>query len=127
MWRATLILLGALLIANGVYLFVAPQTFYDSVPGVSMMGPFNAHFIRDAGLSFLVSGGALLWGAWAEDEKIAIFGAVWPCLHATFHAYIWIARGFPADTVAFVNLFGIQAPAWLALTSAMNFQKRRKV
>ncbi|MEM7330413.1 MAG: hypothetical protein AAF437_16855 [Pseudomonadota bacterium] len=109
---------AALYFATAVYMFAAPREFYDGTPGVAMMGPYNTHFIRDAGLAFLTSAGALAWGNWKQYRAVAVFGAIWPCLHALFHIWIWLARGLPLDQVAFVNLVGIQAPAWLALIAA---------
>ena len=53
-------------------------------------------------------------------SSIAVFGALWPCLHAVFHIWIWVTmRGMPFDQIAAVNLFGIQMPAWLALMAAL--------
>ena len=86
--------ISALYLLTAIYMFVAPQVFYDQTPGVAMMGPFNTHFIRDAGLAFLTSGGAL-------------------------HIWVWSARGCPGDQSALSNLVGIQLPAWLALFAAM--------
>ncbi|MFN3214084.1 MAG: hypothetical protein ACE37M_13350 [Henriciella sp.] len=113
---------GGLYLFTAIYMFAAPQVFYDQTPGVAMMGPFNTHFIQDAGLAFLTSGGALLWGGRYRNRSVAIFGAVWVCLHATLHAWVWIARGTPLDQVALINLVGIQVPAWLALFAAMKLQ-----
>lgn len=110
---------AGLYLSTAIYMFVAPEAFYNGTPGVAMMGPFNTHFIRDAGLAFLTSGAALLWGALKADRAVAVFGAAWPCLHALFHIWIFFARGFPADEVALVNLVGIQLPAWLALAAAL--------
>ena len=120
--KLILVILSGLYLLTAVYMFVAPQAFYDSTPGVAMMGPFNTHFIRDAGLAFLTSGGALLWGTLNQNRAVAVFGAVWPCLHAVFHVWVWIARGLPFDFIALVNLVGIQLPAWLALFAATKLQ-----
>ncbi|MCR9080230.1 MAG: hypothetical protein NXH78_14130 [Hyphomonadaceae bacterium] len=118
MLKLALYVVAGLYLSTGIYMFVAPQAFYDGTPGVAMMGPFNTHFIRDAGLAFLVSGGGLLWGGLNRNHAVAVFGAIWPCLHALFHVWIWVARGVPFDLVALVNWGGIQLPAWLALVAA---------
>lgn len=118
MLRTLLVALAALNITTGIVVFFAPEYFYNTVPGVSMMGPFNLHFIRDVGLAYFGSG-LLMLTAWRRrDYAFALGGALWPCLHALFHIQIWIARGAPADIVAFTNLFGIQLPAWTALGAA---------
>jgi hypothetical protein len=123
MWKWSLVTLGALAVANGVTMWFAPQTWYESVPGVADMGPFNLHFIRDIALIFGFSGGAMIFGAIRNIPVVAVAGAVWPAMHALFHVQIWIARGLPLDEVAFVNLAGIQVPAWLALFAAYRFSR----
>ena len=115
MLRGGLIFIAAFYVAFGAYIFIAPMSFYTRTPGVEMLGPFSVHFIRDAGLAYFAGGAVILSGALRFNRSLAIAGALWPCLHALFHLQMWIARGFPADLVALVNLFGIQLPAWLAL------------
>ena len=125
MARVLVLLMGVNYVILSVYIFAAPQHFYDTIPGVAMMGPFNLHFIRDAGLAFLATGGALLWGGWNYVRSTAMAGAAFVCLHALFHIQIWIARGAPFDIVTWTNLFLIQAPAWLALYGALKLRAPR--
>lgn len=102
-----------------LFMWFAPQLWYDVTPGVAMMGPFNLHFIRDISLAYATSAVALAWGAMQRERTLAVFGAFWPCAHACFHLWIWFARGLPFDLVAGVNLLGIQPLAWLALLGAI--------
>ncbi|MBD3667826.1 MAG: hypothetical protein RLO08_17150 [Parvibaculaceae bacterium] len=115
MVRTLLGLIALIYGVNAFIMFFIPLFWYETTPGVAMMGPFNLHFVRDIGLVFLAAAGALAWGAWKENAAVAIAGAAWPCLHGLFHIQIWTTRGFPLDEVAAVNLLGIQAPAWAAL------------
>jgi hypothetical protein len=124
MWRPILLLIAAVHFANALMMWFAPHTWYETVPGVAMMGPFNLHFVRDIALAFGMSSGALAYGALKFDRTAAVCGAAWPALHALFHIWIWFARGVPFDHVAFVNLTGIQIPAWLALAAALNFTRK---
>ena len=124
MWRPVLLLIAAVHFANALTMWFAPHTWYETVPGVAMMGPFNLHFVRDIALVFGMSAGALAYGALKHDRTAAICGAAWPALHALFHIWIWFARGLPVDQIAFVNLAGIQIPAWLALAVAVNFTRK---
>ena len=64
------VLLGAVAIANGVYMLVSPESWYFAVPGVTTTGPFNQHFIRDIGLIFLFLGGAFLIGAARPNLRV---------------------------------------------------------
>ena len=113
---------GGLYVLTALYMFAIPQIFYDSTPGVAMMGPFNKHFVQDAGLAFLTSGVALIWGGRFRNRSVAICGAAWVSLHATLHIWIWIARGSPLDQVAMINLTVIQLPAWFALFASAKLQ-----
>ncbi|MEP3891841.1 MAG: hypothetical protein ABJN69_15405 [Hellea sp.] len=123
MWRVILIVLAVFFIGSAAVMWFAPQWWYDATPGVAMMGPFNLHFIRDVALAFLVSGGAIAWGYFKNDKTAMVFGALWPCLHAVFHIWIWaVMRGMPFDQIAAVNLLGIQLPAWAALLAACKFE-----
>ena len=125
MWRIGLILAGGLYLATAVYMWAAPQSWYEITPGVAMMGPFNLHFIRDIALVFLLSAGALAWGGLKNDKTAAVLGAAWPCLHAAYHIAIWLGRGVPIDTVAVTNLLGIQVPAWFAMACALKMTAMR--
>ena len=67
MWRLCLIAIAAFHFANGLVMWFAPHFWYEAVPGVAMMGPFNLHFIRDIALVFGMSAGALAYGAYRRD------------------------------------------------------------
>lgn len=124
MWRPVLFLIAALNFGAALSMWFTPHHWYEAVPGVAMMGPFNLHFIRDIALAFGMSAGAMAYGALKFDRTAALCGAAWPCLHAIFHKWIWIERGMPFDQIALVNLIGIQLPAWLAFAAALLFLRK---
>ena len=114
-------LLGVALIANGVFMLVAPADWYMAVPGVTATGPFNQHFLRDIGLIFLLLGGAFLVGAAQPHLRVALWAApsIWLTGHALFH--FWevavgicspsvIPRDFPAVTLP--AIIGIALTFW---------------
>lgn len=45
--------------ANGLFMLLAPEHWYESVPGVTPTGPFNSHFIADIAIAFLACAIAL--------------------------------------------------------------------
>jgi hypothetical protein len=47
-------MLGLGLAVNGLVMLGFPADWYPTVPGVIDVGPFNAHFIRDIGVAYLV-------------------------------------------------------------------------
>ena len=104
------VVLGVAAIANGIFMLVAPESWYFAVPGVTTTGPFNQHFVRDIGLIFLLLGGAFLLGAAQPHVRVISWGAasIWLSGHALFH--FWevavgicsasaIPRDFPAVTL----------------------------
>lgn len=115
MIRIVLIGLGGLWCVTGVVIFSAPEAFYQNTPGLSLMGPYNSHFIRDVGLAFFASGAAVFYGALTRVAAIALAGVAWPCLHALFHLQIWAHRGLPLDAIFAFDLGAVIAPAFLGL------------
>ncbi len=118
---ALAVVLGVALGANGIYMLVAPGSWYLAVPGVPATGPFNQHFLRDIGLIFVLLSGAFLVGAAREDVRVAFWAAatLWLCGHALFH--FWevavgicspevLPRDFPAVTLP--ALIGVGLTAW---------------
>ncbi len=113
MVRILLVVLGAFHALNGLYMIASPEGWYAAVPGVTMTGPANVHFITDIGLAFLASGAGMVLGARARWAALALAGAVWPALHALFHVTLWLHHGFPSDArIAFseiVLVLGVSA------------------
>lgn len=115
MIRTLLIILGLAHFVSGCTAFLAPQFFYDTIPGLSLMGPFHLHLVRDVGLAFIASGGAVMWGALKADRSAAIFGSVFPVLHAFLHIQIWVRRDFIFDYITAFDFFIVAIPAFLML------------
>jgi len=81
-------LLGLSLAANGLTMLAVPAIWYASVPGVVHTGPFNAHFVRDIGATYVVCGTALLWFAMRPAARPAAqIGATFLALHALIHLW----------------------------------------
>lgn len=104
MIRAVFFLACAIFLGMGVYMLAMPETFYAATPGVLQTGPYNSHFIRDVGFAFLVSGGALGWGAATGLRPLIIVGAAWPAAHGLFHLQIWVAGGCALDAIGLFDL-----------------------
>ena len=112
---------SAFLSANGMFMLIAPLTWYDLVPGVTDTGPYNQHFIRDIGLIQLSLGLAFVIGMVVPERRIGLWGAAtaWLAAHALFH--FWevavgicspsvIPRDFPA--VILPAILGIVLISW---------------
>jgi hypothetical protein len=83
------VLFGVALAANGIFMLVAPETWYFTVPGVTSTGPFNQHFLRDIGLIFLFLGGAFLVGAARPQMRVLLLGRAH---HLAFVTFAHIAK-----------------------------------
>lgn len=79
----------------GGWAYSAPQSFYDSFPGVlgswvSVDGPFNEHLIRDVGAMYLALALASLGGlVWRNQVGFRVLGIAWTVfgtLHFLYHA-----------------------------------------
>lgn len=89
-WDRYLAALTALaLAANGVFMLIAPLSWYDAVPGVPTTGPFNPHFVRDIGAAYLVAGLGVGWFAWWPRQGWPALAAAAAFLtaHAGIHVY----------------------------------------
>ncbi len=119
--RLIILALGGMSVLAGAVIFAAPQAFYEAVPGLDLMGPFNGHFVRDVGLAYLAGGIVLIAGGLLADRRLALAGALWFCLHALFHIQIWMHRGWPIDDIFRFDLLAVIAPGSLALWASLKF------
>ena len=107
--------------ANGLFMLVAPEPWYNLVPGVTDTGPFNQHFVRDIGIIQLFLGVAFGIGLWKPARRVELWGVatLWLIAHAVFH--VWevavgicapstLVRDFPA--VSMPALMGIALTLW---------------
>jgi hypothetical protein len=118
---AAVALNGLFLLGNGLFMLVAPTTWYDFVPGVTDTGSFNQHFVRDIGIIQAFLGGAFVIGMFRPALRFDLWAAAtaWLIAHAVFH--VWevavgictpsvILRDFPAVTLP--ALIGVALTAW---------------
>ncbi|MEQ9608096.1 MAG: hypothetical protein RLN99_10550 [Kiloniellaceae bacterium] len=112
---------GLFLSVNGVFMLIAPLTWYELVPGVTDTGFFNQHFVRDIGIIQLMLGAAFIVGLAKPARRVGLWAAatLWLSAHALFH--FWevaagicapsaIPRDFPAVTLP--ALLGIALTLW---------------
>jgi hypothetical protein len=103
---------GIFLSANGLFMLVAPQVWYDFMPGVTDTGFDNQHFIRDIGLIQLFLGIAFGVGMFRLERRIGLWAAatLWLCAHAVFH--LWeVAVGICAPSVILRDFPAVSLPA----------------
>lgn len=84
--RFILLALAAYHGINGAFMLIAPEIWYDTVPGASHTGAYNIHFIKDIGLAFLAAGFALGYAGWRGIVPGLLLAAlVFTAGHAGLH------------------------------------------
>ena len=103
---------GLFLSLNGLFMLIAPEVWYEFVPGVTDTGFFNQHFIRDIGIIQLFLGVAFGVGMFRPERRIGLWAAatLWLCAHAVFH--LWeVAVGICAPSVILRDFPAVSLPA----------------
>lgn len=101
---------------NGVFMLIAPKTWYDLVPGVAATGFFNQHFVRDIGLIQFFLGAAFVAGMWQPVLRMSLWSAatLWLAGHALFH--VWeVAAGICAPSALLRDFPAVSLPALIGL------------
>lgn len=109
-------LLPVFLGLNGLMMLVAPYPWYEAVPGVTLTGPFNPHFVRDIGAAYLACAAGLGW--WAA-RRTGPAGAVLPVavflgLHMLVHLVESLIGHHPASDIG-RDFVGVYLPALIAI------------
>ncbi|TWT02597.1 hypothetical protein [Reyranella sp. CPCC 100927] len=103
---------GIFLSANGLFMLVAPETWYYAVPGVTETGFYNQHFIRDIGIIQLFLSVAFGIGMFRSERRIGLWAAatLWLSAHAVFH--LWeVAVGICSPSAILRDFAGVSLPA----------------
>ena len=106
--KALLWLFCGVNVANGVWMLVAPYSWYADLPAaVPDTGPFNLHFIRDIGVTFALLGSGFGWCATnlARCYPVYVGLTAWLGGHAILHIADIIAGRLPHAR------WGIDTPA----------------
>ncbi len=112
-------ILGALTIANGIFMVLSPEAWYYAVPGVVERGPFNQHFIRDIGILYVLMGLCFAYGIKPGAPRFWLWLApsLWLLGHALFH--VWeVIVGICGPASLLEDFAGVTLPAILGLTIA---------
>lgn len=113
--RTTIGLLGAFHVLEGLYMLLAPGSFYSRI---GTYGPENTHYVGDVGSFVLAFGIALLLAVGRPSWRTAVLavGALWYGVHAVNHLFdIGEARSSARGVIDTLLLaLGAALLAWLA-------------
>lgn len=106
--------LSTSLAGNGLFMLIAPERWYHTIPTVSLTGPLNTHFIRDIGCAYLSAAAALVWSLLRPADALATttLAALFLMSHAGVHLYE-LAIGICGWTVWWKTFPGVTLPALL--------------
>lgn len=122
---AALLSLGLAL--NGLSMLLAPQGWYQTLPGVSQTGPFNAHFVADIAAAYLAAALAAGLLAWRGDPLLVLPAAAFLLLHAGIHLADSFESGHSHGAALLTELGGVYLPALLAVALALPWRGTMRV
>ena len=121
MLKVIYLIFSVLSLFNGGWMLLFPQSWYNDLPAdVPHTGPFNAHFVRDLGVAFLVAGVAFAWSARNLDRSYPVHIGL--TIFFTGHALIHlldIATGHLPTTHWLIDIPGVFLPALLMIVLAL--------
>ena len=120
------LLLGVAMLGNGVFMAIAPETWYWMVPGVPDRGPFNQHFVRDIAFIYALAGAAFIYGAIYAKHQVVLWliPTAWLLAHAVFH--VWeVIVGICGPASLIEDFGGVTLPALLG-TGLIYFSYRTR-
>jgi len=99
---------------TGLFMLVAPHEFYAEVPGVAAAGAFDAHLLRDVGLTYLTLAGGVVIALIRPSYMLPVTSMAVLYLggHAAMHALMELAA--PRGTNVLAEMPGVYLPALLA-------------
>lgn len=118
---------------TGIWAYFFPTKFYTSFPGmgfhwVDITGPFNEHFIKDVGASFLAMSFLAIYAAARSSEtniRLACYGnLVFAVPHLIYH--ISMIHMFPTITDKVLGIFTLAISAILPAIILMQIKSSKK-
>ena len=122
-------LLALILGVNGVAMLFAGLWWYGVVPGVTATGPYNPHFVRDIGATYLAVTTALVAYAWRPRQAwpALVPAAVFLTLHSAIHVFDAVCGTRPlADTARDFAAIHLPTLITLGLALAAGRQDRKE-
>jgi hypothetical protein len=108
-------------------MIVAPEAWYELVPGVTETGFFNQHFVRDIGIIQLFLGVAFGVGMIRPELRVGLWAAatLWLIAHAVFH--LWeVAVGICSPSVILRDFPAVTLPAIIGVAPLGNQSLARR-
>lgn len=127
--RGLLAVFGLMSLGNGIYMLAAPDHWFHEMPAaIPDTGPMNAHFVRDVGVVYALSGLGLMWAAvnLARGYPVLVMVALFYAAHGALHVADIASGRLPADhwwidfSGVFLPAIVLCAVAWPSLWKRLN-------
>ena len=121
MLKVFYLLAGVFSFLNGGWMLVSPLSWYEKFPaGIPHTGPFNAHFIRDLGIVYLIVALTFVWASRnVRSSRCAHFAlTLFFVGHALLHLVDIVSGGLP-HSHWLIDLPGVFFPALLMAVLAV--------
>jgi hypothetical protein len=104
--RVIVVLVGLYLLGFGLWAFLSPASFYDSI---AVFPPYNQHFIHDLGAFQLALSAALLLTQVWSDALLVVLGAnaIGATAHFAAHLIDRSLGGHPATDLTFLGALAL--------------------
>ncbi|MDF1686070.1 MAG: hypothetical protein P1U50_04690 [Parvibaculaceae bacterium] len=85
--NGSFVIIGGLLLANGVFMMAAPEEWFWSIPGVASTGDYNPHLVKDVGFTYGLLALALFAALRVRSARHILLSIVslWLVAHAILH------------------------------------------
>ena len=93
-WLAAIIWGG-----TATWMIATPEGWWAAVPGVGNTGPYNAHFVRDVGCTYMALAVCLAAGLLRPRwlYPMVLVPAIWMALHASLHLWDVASSRLPLE------------------------------
>jgi hypothetical protein len=127
MLRIFYLVAGILSFANSVWMLVSPLSWYQEFPaGIPHTGPFNAHFVRDLGVVYLIVALAFWWAARnvARSRLVHLALTLFFVGHALIHLADIVFGRLP-HSHWWIDMPGVFLPALIMIVLAVGSVRER--
>ena len=125
--NGSFLVVGALLLANGVFMMVAPEEWFWSVPGVAATGDYNPHLVKDVGFTYGLLALTLFVAIKVRSARFILLSivSIWLVAHGILHV-VDVATGCLPPENLIIDSPGVFFPAvFMALMTWLDFRWTR--
>lgn len=125
--NGSFLIVGAILLANGIFMMVAPEEWFWSVPGVAATGDYNPHLVKDVGFTYGLLALALFVAIKVRSARLILLSivSIWLVAHGILHV-VDVATGCLPPENLIIDSPGIFFPAvFMSLMTWLDFRWTR--